>query len=92
VPDDERVAVRLGARRLLHRDVAAAARAVVDDDRLAEALLHLGGHGARDDRAGAAGRERHQEADRLGGPALRERGLAEREDEGKAGGSKHVSS
>ena len=42
-----------------------AARAVVDDDRLAELRTELGGEDARDRVGRAAGRLRHDEADRM---------------------------
>jgi len=84
VADDDRVAVRLGARDLLHRDVACSARLVVDDHLLAERLRHLRRHRARDDLGAAARRERHDEPHRLRRPGLRE-GAARAGGEGDAG-------
>ena len=67
VAEDQRVLV--GRRGDLgHRDVAGAARLVVDVDALAEQLAELDRGRAGDDLRAAAGRERHDEADRLGRP------------------------
>src|SRR5205814_1555528 len=73
VADDQRVSVGIGPRDLFHGDVAAAAGLVLDHELLAQALAHLGGEGARDDRGAAARRERYDQADRLGRVGLRER-------------------
>ncbi len=62
----DHVAVRSTLRHDLGPDVARSAGAVVDDDRLAEELLHLLGDGARFDVGTAAGREPHDETHRMG--------------------------
>ena len=64
VAEDDRVLV-VGAGDLAHCHIAGAAGPVVDEDRLAEDLLHLRGGGAGDDLRAAARREGHDEADRL---------------------------
>ena len=64
----DRVAVRVGARRNLGADRAAGARAVVDDELLAELLGQPRRQQARDDVGAAAGRERHDHAHRPLGP------------------------
>jgi hypothetical protein len=63
VADDQGIAVGIGARHFLHREVAAAASLVLHDDRLAQAFFHLDGEGAGDDGGAAAGREGHDEAE-----------------------------
>ena len=67
-PDDIAVGRRLGDR--IDPDGAAGARPVVDHDRLAETLLEMRLQGARQDVGAAAGREGHDQADRLGGIRL----------------------
>jgi hypothetical protein len=69
VAEHDRVLV-VGTRDLGHRDVAGAARLVVDEDALAEQLAELGGGRAGDDLRAAAGSERHDEADRLRRPGI----------------------
>jgi DNA-binding transcriptional LysR family regulator len=70
--EDDRVAVGRRLGRLVDAEVAAGAGLVVDDEGPAglgrDALRHLAG----DDVGAAAGRERHEHADRLGGVGLRE--------------------
>src|SRR6185295_6409386 len=73
VADDQRVAVGLGVRRLLHGDVAATAALVLDHDLLAEALGHLLGGEPRHDRRAAAGGEGNEQADGFGRVSLRVR-------------------
>jgi hypothetical protein len=73
VGDEQRIAVGVGARDIEHRGVAASTAFVLDDDRLAESLLHFGRDAARDDGARAAGRKRHDEANRFRGVCLRQR-------------------
>ena len=62
------VAVGRGADDLGRGDVAAGAGFVVDDDRLPQRLGELLRHDARHHVGAAAGREAHDDADRLGGP------------------------
>ena len=64
----DRVAVGRGARQLGRADRAALAWLVLDHDRLAERGAELLANHARQDVGGAAGRERHDVADRLVGP------------------------
>jgi hypothetical protein len=59
------VAVGVGARGDLGRDVAGRARAVIDDDLLAQSLGKLGAHGARGGVGAATRGEADQHADRL---------------------------
>ena len=73
--DAERVAVGRGVRDQLIAEDAAGARLVLDDDRLAEPLLHGVGEDAADDVGAAAGAERDDDMDRLRRPVLRRRGL-----------------
>ncbi len=65
VTEYQRVAVRGCVRDFLHRNIAGAARLVVDDHLLAEVLAHLLGDGARDDLGGSARRERDDQANGL---------------------------
>ena len=83
VRDDERVAVRIGMRDVVHRDVAAAPALVLDHERLAEGLLHLRGEAARHDTARAAGCERHDQADGLRRIVLRPERLSYGEQKGE---------
>jgi hypothetical protein len=66
----ERVAVgrRFGCD--VRADAAARARPVLGDHLLAERLGELVGHDARQNVGRLAGREGHDDADRLGGPLL----------------------
>ena len=66
----QRVAVGRRLGREVGADGAAGARLVVDDQRRAQLLAHLLRQGAREEVGGAAGRERHDQADRLAGPGL----------------------
>ena len=59
------VAVRCAMRDRVHRRHAAAARAMIDHERLAEPLLELLADDARDQSGRAARRERHDEGDGL---------------------------
>ena len=63
--DQERVAVGIGLRDRAGADRLRCARAVLDHDGLADLLGDLLEHQPRDDVDGAAGRERHDHADRL---------------------------
>jgi hypothetical protein len=67
--DDLRAAP--GARRRRDPDIAAGAAAVLDHELLAELASELLRHDAGDDVGRAAGRERHHQADGLGGIGLR---------------------
>ena len=69
--EQQRVAVARRLRHHLGADDAAGAAAVVDDDLAAGDLRQLGADDARDDVDGAAGRERHDQADRPIGIGLR---------------------
>ena len=64
----QRVAVGRRLRDEVGAEVAAGTRLVVDDEGLAERLAELRRERARQDVGGAAGRERHDDADRLRGP------------------------
>ena len=78
--DEQRVPVGFGLRRQIGADVAAGAGLLLDDDRLAPLRLQLVGGDARQDVVDAAGRERHDELDRLARKrALRGRKLGQRE-------------
>ena len=65
--DDQGVAVGLGLRGHLRADHGGGAGAGFDDDRLAPALGHLLPEHARQDIGRSAGRERHDDLDRLFG-------------------------
>ena len=67
---EDRVAIGRGARHELGADIAAGAGAVVDDDRLAKVLADELPQHARQDVGGAAGRERDDDRDGLGGEGL----------------------
>ena len=85
-PLQQRVAVR---RRLHHRlgpDVAAGARPVLDQDRLAEPLGEPLRHQAGEDVGAAAGSEADDDADRLRRISLRGSGARDRRQRGGAGG------
>ena len=69
--DQEGVAVRRGLRDRAGAEIAARARAVLHDERLAEILLHVLREQPPEQVGGAAGRERHDEIDLLGRPFLR---------------------
>ena len=64
--EQQRMAVRIGARHQRHAGVAAAAGAIVDDHALAERLRQRLGQDARDDVGRPAGRERHDQRDGAG--------------------------
>jgi hypothetical protein len=64
-PDEDRVAVRCGLGHVGRAQHSVGAGLVVDDDRLAERLGHVVGERAGDLVGGAAGREGHDELDRL---------------------------
>jgi hypothetical protein len=64
----ERVTVRSGARRDIGADRAAGARAIIDDELLAELLEQTRRQQARDDIGAVAGRERYDHAHRPLGP------------------------
>jgi len=83
IGEEQRVAVGRGARDRLGADVAARARAVLDDHRLAELGLELRLQDAGDEVDQAAGRIRHDNGDRPRGKALRggaERGERKQQD------------
>jgi hypothetical protein len=65
VIEQERVAVRRRLRDLIHADAAAGTAAVIDHDRLAEALAERIGNQPRDRIDGATRRERHDQPDRM---------------------------
>ena len=67
----EGVAVGFGPRHRGGADNAAGAGPVLDDERLAELLLDLIEHDARNDVVGAAGGERADDQDRARRPLLR---------------------
>ncbi|MCY1531947.1 hypothetical protein D9M68_671870 [compost metagenome] len=69
--DAEGVAIRRGLGQRIGADRAAAAAAVFHHHRLAQLAAQAVGDRARDDVGGAAGRERDDQADRLGGVGLR---------------------
>jgi hypothetical protein len=69
IGEPERVAVGVRVRDLASTDTAAAADAVFDHERLAQALAKLLRHQPGDDIGAAARRERHDEPDRTLGPA-----------------------
>ena len=69
VGEAERVAVGIRVGDLAAADAAAAADAVFDDERLAQALNELLRHQPRDGIGAAAGRERHDEPHWALGPA-----------------------
>ncbi|MNV94725.1 hypothetical protein D3C71_1895430 [compost metagenome] len=71
--DQQRVAVCRGLGRHVGADGAACARTVIHHDLLAHAGAHLLGDGARQQVRGAAGRERHDQPDRLGRIRIRVR-------------------
>ena len=81
--DEQRVTVsgRLGRR--LGADVAAGAGPILDDEWLAEDLRHFRRHRARDDVRAAAGREWHDDPDRLGREALCQRAIGQGERDGE---------
>ncbi|MNL32249.1 hypothetical protein D3C87_1540880 [compost metagenome] len=64
------VAIGRGARHIFRTDVAARARLVLDDDRLAPFLGQTFRHQARGDVGGAAGRERHHDGDGASGKVV----------------------
>ena len=72
VAHHQRVAVGLGARGVHGGDRAAAARRVLDEERLAEGALQLVGDGAADQVEAAAGLRGNDDPHRLGGVALRQ--------------------
>jgi hypothetical protein len=91
LPEDDRVAVGRRLRRLVDAEVAAGAGLVVDHEGPARVGRHVLRHLAGDDVGAATGRERHDDADRLGGIRLR-KGEAAREcgsDAGEAGSKGH---
>ncbi len=69
--DAERVTVGHGFRDQFVAENAAGARLVLDNDRLAEPVLHRVGKNAPDNVGAAAGAERDDDADRLLRPLLR---------------------
>src|SRR3954470_8153373 len=71
---DNGVAVGRALRGQLDADGAGSAAPVLDNDRLAERGSQPVGDRARGDVVAAAGRERHDPADRLRGPGLRVHG------------------
>jgi hypothetical protein len=86
-----RVAVGRCLRRGARADRATRAAAVVDHDLLAEDLRQLGRQRPRHRVGAAAGRERHDHANRLGGPLLgvhRKRG---EQGDGEQGSTEHSS-
>ncbi|MNL00236.1 hypothetical protein D3C87_1206620 [compost metagenome] len=68
--DQQRVAVRVGARHDLGADLPAGAGAVVHHEGLLQLGLHVTGDAARQQVGHAARRERHDDGDGLGGPVL----------------------
>ena len=77
--DHQRVAVGCRVLAVLGGGNAAAARLVLDHDLLLPHVGQLLGHQAGEDVGGLAGRERHDEAHRLGGPRrLRQGGRGQR--------------
>ena len=73
---EDRVAVGLGARHVLDRDIAAGAGPVLDDDGAAGERPHLLGEIAHQHVGAAAGRERADEMDVLGRIVAAARGSA----------------
>ncbi len=71
--DEQRVAVRRRARRIAGGDVAAHARAIVDDHRLAPGGIEPLGDGARHKVTGGAGRIANHDSDGARGIILRRR-------------------
>jgi hypothetical protein len=67
VADEQGVAVGRGLRRGLERDIAVRARAVLDDEALAERLGELRRDDPRDDVRRAAGRVGHEHPHRAAG-------------------------
>src|SRR5262249_50694972 len=68
--EKEGVAVRCRVRGGRRREIAAGARLVLDDDRLAERARELVGDDARLRVGAAAGRKRHDDAQRMARPVL----------------------
>jgi len=66
-PDRERVAVGRRLGDIVHAERECAARLILDDHGAAENGSHLGGEDARHRIGRAAGRLRHDQADRLVG-------------------------
>jgi hypothetical protein len=83
--DQQRVAVGFGLRDVVGAERRARPGLAFDDHRLAEARLQLVGQRARQHVGGAAGRERHDQRDRLVGPRLGERTAG-----GQGGGERQV--
>jgi hypothetical protein len=86
----ERMPVRRRFRGRIERNDLARARPVLDDERLPQALAQVFAHDAREGIAQTARRVRNDEADRLGGIALREcAGRCNGEKEGEHPGERH---
>ena len=88
MPEDEGVPVGLCACHILHRDIARAARSVLDHELLAEAARHLHHECPRNDFRTAAGRKGHDHSYRSSRVALRPRN---RRNQGREHDSEHRS-
>jgi hypothetical protein len=80
---EDRVAVGRGSRHFVRADSAGGTGTILDQELLAERLRQPVRHQTCSDVRRAAGRERHDEADRLRRPGLRLRGRSECENRNK---------